>query len=364
MNQATHKPIVVMAGGTGGHVFPALAVAEYLRDEGETIVWFGTRAGIEARVVPAANIAIEWLNVQGLRGKGPGALVLAPFKLIRACWQAFVTLLRLRPKAVLGMGGFVSGPGGLMAWVLNIPLFLHEQNSVIGLTNRLLGRLAKRNYFAFPDVANKLPRSECIGNPVRQGLVDLTAPEIRLSGRQDEPMQVLVIGGSLGAATLNRLLPEAVSLLDVAERPKIKHQCGSNHLELCKQQYRQLRVEAEVYGFIDDMSEVYQWADLVVCRAGALTIAELTAVGIASILIPFPFAVDNHQYYNARYLEQHKAARILAEQNLNAETLALQLRYFQQNRGELITMSHNARSLARTDATQRLAQGILAGAIT
>ncbi len=364
MSQATHKPIIVMAGGTGGHVFPALAVAEYLRCQGETIIWLGTRAGIEARVVPAANFAIEWLNVQGLRGKGPGALVLAPFRLIRACWQAFVTLLRLRPKAVLGMGGFVSGPGSLMAWMLNIPLFLHEQNSVVGLTNRLLGRLAKRNYFAFPDVASNLPRSECIGNPVREGLVDLIAPEIRLAGRQDQPVQLLVIGGSLGAATLNRLLPEAVSLLDVAERPKIKHQCGDSHLEICMQQYRQLRVEAEVYGFIDDMSEVYQWADLVVCRAGALTIAELTAVGIASILIPYPFAADNHQYYNARFLEKHSAGRILVEKNLNAETLALQLRYFQQNRDELITMSVNARSQSRTDATQQLAQGILAGATT
>ncbi len=364
MRQATQKPIVVMAGGTGGHVFPALAVAEYLRAKGETIIWMGTRAGIEARVVPAANFAIEWLSVQGLRGKGLFALVLAAFRLVRACGQAFLTLLRLRPKAVLGMGGFVSGPGGLMAWILHIPLFLHEQNSVIGLTNRLLGRLAKRNYFAFPNVTNQLPRSECIGNPVREALVDLTVPEIRLAGRRDQPVQVLVIGGSLGAASLNRLVPEAVSLLDVAERPRIKHQCGNKHLESCTQQYRQLRVEAEVCGFIEDMGEVYQWADLVVCRAGALTIAELTAVGIASILIPYPYAVDNHQYYNARFLEQHNAARILIEENLNAEILALQLRYFQQNRDELIAMSVNARAQSRTDATQQLAQGILAGAIS
>jgi UDP-N-acetylglucosamine--N-acetylmuramyl-(pentapeptide) pyrophosphoryl-undecaprenol N-acetylglucosamine transferase len=248
--------------------------------------------------------------------------------------------------------------------MLNIPLFLHEQNSVTGLTNRLLGRLAKRNYFAFPDVVNRMPRSECIGNPVREALVDLTIPEIRLAGRQDQAMQVLVIGGSLGAVTLNRLLPEAVALLDLAERPRIKHQCGNKHLEACQQQYRQARVEAEVWGFIEDMSEVYQWADLVICRAGALTIAELTAVGIASILIPYPFAVDNHQYYNARFLEQHNAARILIEENLNAETLALQLRYFQKNRDELLAMSVNARSQSQTDATQQLAQGILAGAIS
>ena len=362
MSQSVKKPIVVMAGGTGGHVFPALAVAEYLRSKGETIVWFGTRAGIEARVVPAASFAIEWLSVQGLRGKGFGAMVLAPLRLIRACWQALVTLIRLRPKAVLGMGGFVSGPGGLMAWVLNIPLFLHEQNSVIGLTNRLLYRLASKTYFAFPDAARQVPGSECIGNPIRAELVDLEAPETRLSGRQSRPMQVLVVGGSLGAAALNRNLPEAVALLDVSERPQIKHQCGANHVEACIQQYRDARVEADVFGFIENMREVYEWADLVVCRAGALTIAELTAVGLASILVPYPFAVDNHQYHNASFLQQHGAARILVEAQLNAKTLALQLRYFQQNRDELLTMSVNARALSKTDATQILAQGILAGA--
>jgi UDP-N-acetylglucosamine--N-acetylmuramyl-(pentapeptide) pyrophosphoryl-undecaprenol N-acetylglucosamine transferase len=362
MNQDAQKPIIIMAGGTGGHVFPALAVAEYLRHKGETIIWFGTRAGIEARVVPAADFAIEWLSVQGLRGKGLATLILAPFRLLRACWQAFVTLIRLRPKAVLGMGGFVSGPGGLMAWILNIPLFLHEQNSVIGLTNRLLGRFAKKTYFAFPDASGKLPPGECIGNPVRSDLIDLQTPEIRLSGRGNNPLNLLVIGGSLGAATLNRVVPEAVSRLDLAERPVIKHQCGNAHVKICQQQYLAVNVEAEVFGFIDNMREVYEWADLVVCRAGALTISELTAVGIASILIPFPFAVDNHQYHNARFLEQHQAARILLEHQLEAVTLALQLRFFRQNREELMAMSVSARSLSKVDATEQLAQGILAGA--
>lgn len=363
MNQEVQKPIVVMAGGTGGHVFPALAVAEYLRHKGETIIWFGTRAGIEARVVPAADFAIEWLSVQGLRGKGLLALILAPFRLIRACWQAFATLMRLRPKAVLGMGGFVSGPGGLMAWVLNIPLFLHEQNSVIGLTNRLLGRLAKKSYYAFPDVSHQMPRSECIGNPVRSDLIDLPTPETRLSGRKDNPVNLLVVGGSLGAASLNRVLPEAISRLGTDERPAIKHQCGNAHVKVCQQQYREANVEAEVFGFIDNMREVYEWADLVVCRAGALTITELTAVGIASILIPYPFAVDNHQYHNARFLERHQAACILPEDKLDAVTLALKLRYFQQNRQALIEMSKRARSQSKPDATEQLAQGILAGAL-
>jgi UDP-N-acetylglucosamine--N-acetylmuramyl-(pentapeptide) pyrophosphoryl-undecaprenol N-acetylglucosamine transferase len=364
MNQQLQKPIVVMAGGTGGHVFPALAVAEYLRLKGETIVWFGTRAGIEARVVPAADFAIEWLSVQGLRGKGIATLILAPFRLIRACWQAFTTLMRLRPKAVLGMGGFVSGPGGLMAWMLRIPLFVHEQNSVIGLTNRLLGRVAKKSYFAFPDAAKQVPGSECIGNPVRRDLIDLAAPEIRLAGRGHDPVNLLVVGGSLGAATLNRVIPEAVSQLDIAERPVIKHQCGNAHVSVCQKQYQQENVEAEVFGFIDNMREVYEWADLVICRAGALTIAELSTVGIASILIPFPFAVDNHQFHNARFLEQHQAARILSETDLDAVSLALQLRYFQQNRQSLVDMSMNARAQAKNDATEQLAQAVLAGALS
>lgn len=364
MNQQLQKPIVVMAGGTGGHVFPALAVAEYLRLKGETIVWFGTRAGIEARVVPSADFAIEWLSVQGLRGKGIVTMILTPFRLIRACWQAFRTLMRLRPKAVLGMGGFVSGPGGLMAWLMHIPLFVHEQNSVIGLTNRLLGRLASKSYFAFPDAAKQVPGSECIGNPVRSDLINLTAPEIRLAARAENPVNLLVVGGSLGAATLNRVIPEAVSRLDIAERPVIKHQCGNAHIEICQQQYQQANVEAEVFGFIDNMREVYEWADLVICRSGALTIAELAAVGIASILIPYPFAVDNHQFYNARFLEQHQAARIMSEADLDAVSLALQLRYFQQNRQSLIEMSMNARAQAKTDATEQLAQAVLAGALT
>jgi UDP-N-acetylglucosamine--N-acetylmuramyl-(pentapeptide) pyrophosphoryl-undecaprenol N-acetylglucosamine transferase len=364
MNQQPQKPIVVMAGGTGGHVFPALAVAEYLRLKGETIIWFGTHAGIEARVVPAADFSIEWLSVQGLRGKGFTTLILAPFRLIRACWQALMILMRLRPKAVLGMGGFVSGPGGLMAWLLHIPLFVHEQNSVIGLTNRLLGRVAKKSYFAFPDAAKQVPGSECIGNPVRSDLVDLAVPEIRLRDRVRNPVNLLVVGGSLGAAALNRVIPEAVSRLDIAERPAIKHQCGNAHVAVCQQQYQQANVEAEVFGFIDNMRDVYEWADLVICRAGALTIAELATVGIASILIPFPFAVDNHQFHNARFLAQHQAARILFEHDLDAVSLALQLRYFQQNRQVLIEMAMNARSLAKTDATEQLAQAVLAGALS
>ncbi len=362
MNQVSNKPVVIMAGGTGGHVFPALAVAEYLRSSGETVIWIGTRAGIEARIVPAANFAIEWLSIQGLRGKGTITLLFAPFKLIRACWQAFFMLRRLRPRAVLGMGGFVAGPGGLMAWILNIPLFLHEQNSIIGLTNRLLSRFAMRCYFGFPGASKNIPRSDYIGNPVRAELTDLPAPEIRLAAHTEGSMNLLIIGGSLGAASLNRELPRAIAQIGSDQRPGVKHQCGRDHQQVCEAWYREAKVEAEVVEFIDDMRSAYEWADLVVCRAGALTIAELTAVGIASILIPFPYATDNHQYHNARFLEQHEAARILTEDELGADSLALLLLYFRQNRDELIAMSVRARAQAKIDATERLAQGVLAGA--
>ncbi len=361
MSPSTQKPILVMAGGTGGHVFPALAVAENLRRRGEKVVWLGTRAGIEARVVPAADFAIEWLNVQGLRGKGAAALLLAPFRLLRACWQALGILRRNRPKAVLGLGGFAAGPGGLMAWVLRIPLFVHEQNAVVGLTNRILGRVATRSYYAFPAAGDVLPRGECIGNPVRAELLDTPPPEGRLRSRIDAPLQLLVIGGSLGAATLNRVVPAAVACIDRVKRPLIRHQCGEKHLADCRQHYAAAGIEAEIVTFIDDMREAYLWADLVVCRAGALTIAELTAVGVAALLVPFPYAVDNHQWHNARYLESHGAAQIMLESKLSVESLALKLQFFQQNREALLQMAGQARALSHPDATDRLAAGVLAG---
>ena len=356
------KPILVMAGGTGGHVFPALAVAEHLRNEGETIVWLGTRAGIEATVIPAANFTIELISVQGLRGSGIASLILAPFRITRACWQAQKILRQHRPKAVLGMGGFASGPGGLMAWVLNMPLFLHEQNSVMGLTNRLLYRLATRNYFGFAKAASNIPRSEVIGNPVRADLIGLEPPEIRLNTRQNKNLNLLVIGGSLGAASLNRKLPEAIALLSKSDRPQVKHQCGRKHSVTCQKNYHDHSVDVEILPFIDDMRAAYEWADLVVCRSGALTIAELAAVGIASILIPYPYAADNHQFHNACFLESENAARLINENDLDSESLASLLSHFQNNRDELIAMSVNARAQASADATENLAKGILAGA--
>lgn len=353
-------PIVIMAGGTGGHVFPALAVAEQLRDQGQTVVWFGTRAGLEADLVPKAGFEIEWLSIQGLRGKGMMTLVLAPFRLLRACWQAFRVLSRRRPRAVLGMGGFVAGPGGLVAWLMRIPLILHEQNSIIGLTNRLLVPLARRSYFAFPEAANRARRSECIGNPVRDSLFAVPAPGQRLTARIDTPLRLLVIGGSLGAAALNRVVPEALAQLTTAV--DVRHQCGGKHLESCQQNYQKAGVEAEVVPFIDDMASAYAWADLVVCRAGALTVSELAATGSASILIPYPYAVDNHQYFNASHLQQQGAAEIIRESELSTDVLAERLSHWATHRDELIVMAEQASALGKPQATEDLVQGILAEA--
>lgn len=353
-------PIVIMAGGTGGHVFPALAVAEDLRNRGQTVVWFGTRAGLEADVVPKAGFEIEWLTITGLRGKGLLTLVMAPFRLLIACWQAFRVLSRRRPRAVLGMGGFVAGPGGLMAWLLRIPLILHEQNSIIGLTNRLLLPMAKRSYFAFPEAAEKASRSECIGNPVRDSMFLDDSPSERLSSRQQQPLRLLVIGGSLGAAALNRVVPEALAMM--TDKPQVRHQCGGKHLDTCQQNYADAGVEAEVTQFIGDMAAAYAWTDLVVCRAGALTVAELSAAGCASLLVPYPYAVDNHQYFNARHLEQQGAAEIIEESSLDAESLASRIQHWSSHRDELISMAESARSLAKPRATEALAEAVLAEA--
>jgi UDP-N-acetylglucosamine--N-acetylmuramyl-(pentapeptide) pyrophosphoryl-undecaprenol N-acetylglucosamine transferase len=363
MTMVKQKPIILMAGGTGGHVFPALAVAEYLRDQGECIIWLGTRTGIEATVVPDASFVIEWLSIKGLRGSSIISLVLAPLKIARACWQAQKILRRYRPKAVLGMGGFASGPGGLMAWALNIPLFLHEQNSVMGLTNRLLYRFAVRNYFGFAKAAKNIPRSEVIGNPVRADLIGLRLPKERLTARRNKNLNLLVIGGSLGATSLNQKIPEAIALLKQSDRPQIKHQCGKKHNESCKNNYEKRYVDAEVLPFIDNMRAAYEWADLVVCRSGALTIAELSMVGIASILIPYPYAADNHQFHNACFLKSKNAAQIIHEVDLDATSLASLIMQYQNNRDDLITLAINARTLAMDGATENLAKGILTGSI-
>jgi UDP-N-acetylglucosamine--N-acetylmuramyl-(pentapeptide) pyrophosphoryl-undecaprenol N-acetylglucosamine transferase len=357
------RPIMVMAGGTGGHVFPALAVAEFLRQQGEAIVWMGTRSGIEARLVPEAGIPVEWLDVQGLRGKGVLTIALAPLKLIQACWQAMKILRRNRPRAVLGMGGFASGPGGLMAWVLRIPLIIHEQNAVIGLTNKLLKGLSRISYFAFPQAAAGIANSEVVGNPVRAEILSIAEPRMRLAGRDHEKLRLLIIGGSLGAKTLNEVVPAAIQKIPAQQRPLIRHQCGERHLDACQGHYQQCEVDAEVIPFVKDMKSAYEWADLVLCRSGALTVSELAAAGMASILVPYPYAVDDHQFMNAGFLESADAALLIRDHELTSEKLAEIINRFSVERDQVLKMSMNARSVAYTEATRLVAQGVLKEAL-
>lgn len=311
--------IMVMAGGTGGHVFPALAVAQGLRERGAEVVWIGTRAGLEARVVPSNGLPIEWLSISGLRGKGALSWLLAPLKLVRALWQALSILRRHQPRMVLGMGGFVAGPGGLAAWLLRRPLVIHEQNAIAGFTNRMLALLATRVLEAFPHTFAG-DRALTVGNPVRPQISALQPAEIRLSANE-APLHLLVLGGSLGALAINRLVPQALALLPASLRPQVRHQAGRT-LEHAQKAYAEAGLAISPEAFIEDMAAAYGWADLVICRAGALTVAELAAAGLPSVLIPFPYAVDDHQTANGRYLADAGAAVLIQEAALTPRLLA------------------------------------------
>ncbi len=347
------KTVLIMAGGTGGHVFPALAVANVLRENDYRVVWLGTRAGIEARLVPDAGIDIEWLPVGGLRGKGKLALVLAPFRLLRAGIAAMRVFSRVRPAVVLGMGGFASGPGGVIAWLKRCPLAVHEQNAVAGLTNRILARFARRVLVAFPQTLNDIAKEEVVGNPVRDSVCALESPERRFAKREGA-LRILVLGGSLGARALNDTAPQAIR--DSGLAVEVRHQCGRGDADAVRQLYAE--TDAKVEPFIDDMAAAYAWADLAVCRAGAMTVFELAAAGLGAVLVPFPFAVDDHQTANARYLADAHAAIVLQEKDMNVERLATLLREL-GDRNRLLAMARNARDRARPDATRRVAEACM-----
>jgi UDP-N-acetylglucosamine--N-acetylmuramyl-(pentapeptide) pyrophosphoryl-undecaprenol N-acetylglucosamine transferase len=350
---------MIMAGGTGGHVFPALAVANYLREIGENVIWLGTHAGIEAQVVPEAGIEIEWLSIHGVRGKNWLTKALAPFKILQASWQARSIIKKHQPRAVLGMGGFVSGPGGLMAWLSRIPLIVHEQNAVIGLTNKLLSRFARVNFFAFPSAAKNISRSQIVGNPVRKDILQIEQPAVRYQPRLDKSINLLIIGGSLGAQSLNEALPAGLSKLAANERPAVRHQTGRGKLEGCKKQYQKNGIEAEVTEFIEDMKSAYEWADLVICRSGALTVSELAAAGVASILVPYPYHVDDQQFHNALFLVHADAAVVCRDADFDTDFISGKLQYFSQHKSELLKMAERARAIAYTRATELVAEGIL-----
>ena len=343
------KTLLIMAGGTGGHIMPGLAVAEHLRAQGWHVVWMGHPDGMEARLVPKHGFKMSWVRFGALRGKGLLRKLLLPFNLLRGFWQARKELKRIRPDVVLGMGGFVTFPGGMMASWLNIPLVLHEQNSVPGLANKVLAKLADRVLTGFPDV---LPKGEWVGNPVREEIAALGQPAQRFIDRQP-PLRLLVVGGSLGAAALNETIPAALALLPEDARPVVVHQSGERHLQVLEGNYAKAGVVANCVAFIEDMAGAYEWADIVVCRAGALTIAELAAAGVGSILVPYPHAVDDHQTANARFLANAGAAILLPQLELTAEKLAL---IQNLSRAQLLQMAERARDLARPDAARAVAQ--------
>jgi UDP-N-acetylglucosamine--N-acetylmuramyl-(pentapeptide) pyrophosphoryl-undecaprenol N-acetylglucosamine transferase len=353
---------LIMAGGTGGHVFPALATARVLRRRGYDVVWLGTQRGIEARLVPAEGIPVEWLSVSGLRGKGLATLLAAPFRLVTALAQALRAVRRHRPDVVLGAGGFASGPGGVAAWLLRRPLVVHEQNAVAGLTNRLLARLADRVLEGFPGSFGRGVRAERVGNPVRPEIAAVAPPARRYAGRQGRA-RLLVFGGSQGAARLNAVLPAALAELAPELRPEVLHQTGARGLEETQAAYRSRGIEADVRAFIDDMAGAYGWADLSVCRSGALTVAELAAAGVPAVLVPFPSAVDDHQTRNAEYAVKAGAAILLPESTLTPMSLAAVLRdLLTAGRPRLLAMAEAARSVAITDADERLADACVAAA--
>ena len=351
------RPVLIMAGGTGGHVFPALAVADELRSRGIPVVWLGTKAGIESRLVPQAGYPIEWMSITGLRGKNTLTLLFAPLRITMACWQALVVLLRRKPCVVLGMGGFASGPGGLMAWFTRKPLIVHEQNAIAGLTNKILAKFATTVLQAFPAV---FKNAITTGNPVRRSICEISKPETRIAQRRfnnqpQENLRLLIIGGSLGAVKLNEIIPQALARIENSQRPQVIHQTGMKNIESAKTFYSDAGVDAKVEAFIDDMSLVYQWADLVICRAGAMTVFELAAAGIASILVPYPHAVDDHQTFNAFYLEKSGAAIIKQQDELTADWLAEVINDFSANRQKLLAMSVAARQLAIPNSAKTIA---------
>ncbi|MCW9717811.1 undecaprenyldiphospho-muramoylpentapeptide beta-N-acetylglucosaminyltransferase [Avibacterium sp. 21-599] len=344
------KRLLVMAGGTGGHVFPAIAVAQYLQQQGWQICWLGTQDRMEAQLVPKHGIPIKFIQISGLRGKGIKALLAAPFKIVRAIFQAKKIIQDYQPNAVLGMGGYVSGPGGVAAKLCAVPIVLHEQNAVAGLTNSWLAKIATRVLQAFP---NTFPNTEVVGNPVRQSLFAMPSPAERFAARSGK-LNVLVVGGSQGARVLNLTLPKVVEAL--RDKLTVRHQVGANMSEKITALYPP-GADVQVTDFIDDMAEAYGWADIVICRSGALTVCELAAVGTPAIFVPFQHK-DRQQYLNAKYLADVGAAKIIEQKDLSAEALIEMLNQF--DRSQLLTMAEKAKAMATPQSAQQVAEVIMA----
>ena len=358
MTSKTHsRSVLIMAGGTGGHVFPALAAANCLLARGIDVQWLGTRQGIEAHLVPAANIPIHFISVSGLRGKGIVSIAKALFQLTTSIFQALRIVRRLKPICVLGMGGFVSGPGGVAAKLMGRPLVIHEQNAVAGSTNKLLATIANTVLQGYP-IALGGDKGRFIGNPVRSDIAGLAVPEQRGVGTAAQ-LRLLVLGGSLGAKPINDILPELLATMPESQRPQCWHQTGAAHINDVTAAYKAVAIDVRVDAFIDDMQAAYRWADVVLCRAGALTVAEITAVGVAALLVPLPHAIDDHQTENARWLVDNQAGLMLRQSEMTVEKLSQYLLELDVDRSRLLAMANAARQLAMPDAAEQVAESCL-----
>lgn len=343
--------VLIMAGGTGGHVFPGLAVARELINRNIDVEWLGTAKGIEATLVPQANLALYKFPVSGVRGKGMLALLLAPFNIMVSVWAALKIIHKIKPNLVIGMGGFVSGPGGIAAKILRIPVVIHEQNAVIGTTNRLLSVIANKVFTAFPFSGS---RYTLVGNPVRAEIENMLTPEERRVGRNN-PVHVLVLGGSRGALALNTTVPKILEKVAAKVALDVFHQCGESKENSAQQAYESTALNVKITPFISDMVEAFTWADFVICRAGALTIAELSAVGLGSLLIPYPYAIDDHQTANAKYLVDNNAALLIQEKEINCDEIAHKLTEIFIDRKKILSMANNARSQAQINSAVAIA---------
>lgn len=345
--------VLIMAGGTGGHVFPGLSVARYLRTKGIAVHWLGTQQGLESRLVPEANFPLHTISVGGIRGKGIKTLLLAPSQITTAIIQSRQVIKKVKPDVVIGMGGFVSGPGGIAGWLSGCPLIIHEQNAIAGLTNKILARFAKKVLEGFPSAFKAQPKVLTIGNPVRKEIENLAPPDERLRIMR-RPFRLLILGGSLGAKPLNDIVPKALAQLKENERPIVLHQTGDKHFDTAKKAYELMGVEVELKPFIEDMAAAYSWADMVLCRAGALTVAELCAVGIGAIFVPFPYAVDDHQAANANFMVNKKAALCIQQSELTEERLAAIVKQLAQAPDKRLAMAQAAYQLRSVGVTENI----------
>jgi UDP-N-acetylglucosamine--N-acetylmuramyl-(pentapeptide) pyrophosphoryl-undecaprenol N-acetylglucosamine transferase len=348
MTEHQQKCALVMAGGTGGHIFPGLAVAEALRDAGWRVHWLGAPDSMESQLVPPRGFAFEAIDFGGVRGKGLKTLALLPLRLLKAFWQSLQVVRRVQPDVVLGLGGYITFPGGMMASLCGKPVVLHEQNSVAGMANKVLAQVADRVFTAFPQV---FKTGQWVGNPLRQAFMQQATPAERFAGRSG-PLRVLVVGGSLGAKALNDTVPQALALIPEAQRPQVIHQSGAKQIDALRANYQAAGVQAELTPFIDDTATAFAQADLVICRAGASTVTELAAVGVAALFVPFPFAVDDHQTTNARFLVEHGGGWLVQQAELTAESLAARLQNL--DRSQLLACAEKAHEQKKTNATREV----------